>query len=106
MNCKPGDLAVIRGCVEYPEENGRLVVVIEHVPGNEWEAPDGHWFAWDGQTPSTAVESCGSPFDALSDAASMFAVFETCRVFPIRDPGEDAVDETLLWLPSPHKEAA
>lgn len=27
-------------------------------------------------------------------------------LLPIRDPGDDAVDETLLWVPSPVKEVA
>ena len=27
-------------------------------------------------------------------------------LLPIRDPGDDAADETLLWVPSPVKEVA
>lgn len=103
MNCKPGDLAVIRGCVEAVDCNGMLVTVLENVRGNEWTAPDGYMFEWGGVSPSTAVESLGSSFDAR-DERTMYAVFESRCVVPIR-PGDISDEEVRdLYSPLPSKE--
>ena len=85
MNCKPGDLARYVGSVS--KNYGRFVLVVSRndfcdgTPG--WETapplymPDGRRFA-----------------DCVADVL----------LRPIRDPGNDATDETLQWLPVPSRE--
>jgi hypothetical protein len=106
MNCKPGDLAIIVNCVRDVELNGRLVEVIFEENVSEWVAPDG-FIWWDAAVNrSCAVRSLGLAFDYGTGAPTEYALFEARCVKPLRDPGDDAVDETLLRLPSPAKEPA
>lgn len=102
MNCKPGDLAVIRGCVEATHCNGMLVTVLANIAGQSWTDPDGVEHVWSDDGPSTGVESIGSPFDVLN--ADMYAVFDSRVVFPIR-PG-DISDEEVRDLYAPKLPAA
>ena len=79
MNCKPGDLAIIvRG---EPEENIGRIVRVTHVRPcfNRW------FWSFDGATLDV---------DEIDD---------NC-LRPIRDPGSDAIDETLQHLPAPSLE--
>lgn len=84
LNCKPGDLARIIHHPTLPEYADRIVRCVRtHVH------PRGR-IGW-------IIEPrlpCGC--DVVAD--------DLLR--PIRDPGDDAVDETLTWLPSPVKEVA
>lgn len=79
MNCKPGDLAVVIRCLR-PANLGRVLRVVR--PHEFF--PD----AW-------VVEGQAGGDCALDS-----------WLRPIRDPGDDAVDETLHWLPVPVKEVA
>jgi hypothetical protein len=90
MNCKPGDLAFYVG--EDVSQHGRVVRCIEIHPFSEVMG-DPCWVT----DPSLPVEG---GFLSL-------AVID-CALRPIRDPGDDAQDETLQWLPVPsqHKEVA
>lgn len=84
MNCTPGDLAVVVRSPAIPRFVGLIVRVTEVVP----DFPDDpHW-----ATTPNHYDS-GQPV-AFAD--------DTLR--PIRDPGEDARDETLSWLPVPSTE--
>lgn len=79
MNCKPGDLAVV---AYLTNENirpylGRIVKCERLLELDCWET-----------TP--ALE----PNRGVYDGA----------LRPIRDPGDDAQDETLSWLPAPSTE--
>lgn len=92
MNCKLGDLArMIRS--DFPENIDKLVWVREKASifvGEDWmcEAlqPMRSTFGW------VPAGSIGSAADA--------------DLRPIRDPGDDAVDEMLVLLGSPIKETA
>lgn len=99
MNCKPGDLAVIVDSA-FAENVGLLVSVLAAADSYEGEP---HW----------TVRSVGSPikFEWYEDGQptgelgfDMQTDSPDADMRPIRDPGDDAVDETLLRLPAPSKE--
>lgn len=97
MNCKPGDLAVlVRACL--PENIGLIVTV-----HNEWVMDEKDGFCWltESSHPTPTIWWDGAP--AGSDRESFVP---DAWLRPLRDPGEDAQDETLSWLPSPVTEAA
>jgi hypothetical protein len=88
MNCKPGDLAVYVGADKA--HYGWIVrVVRQHIDDNPFPS----WWV-DPPMPETEEWAEGLVYDHA--------------LRPIRDPGEDARDETLDWLPVPtqHKEPA
>ena len=92
MNCKPGDLArMVRS--DFPENVNKLVWVREKAPtfvGEGWMVellqPMKTTFGW-------------KPAGSIGSAADT-------DLRPIRDPGDDAVDEMLVLLGSPAKETA
>jgi hypothetical protein len=90
MNCKPGDLAVFVRSTCGNE--GLIVRCIRLLTKEEmWERrlhPD-TFPCWLTDTPTKC--SWGKPDPSAPDA----------YIRPIRDPGEDARDETLEWLPVP-----
>lgn len=108
MNCKPGDMAkviephfrhgaiveVVRSCT-----SAERVMLIQQDP--EWRAPLQIWFC------KLITGSRGIDVDTgfatyLYPGAE--AWFADAYLRPIRDPGEDAVDETLQRLPSPSRD--
>lgn len=91
MNCKQGDLAVMVRS-DYEENVGALFEVLEYSPwrGHDWKCTN--------ITRAMTAEGWQKP------GAVNWAIDADLR--PIRDPGDDAVDETLLWVPSPAKEIA
>lgn len=83
MNCKPGDLAVVVSTLGFPSLErrtlGRIVKVLRpDVP----RPPFG--FMWE-------VEH-----------HDIVRVADAC-LRPIRDPGDDAQDESFRWAPAPEK---
>lgn len=88
LNCKPGDLALV---VAGPAE-GYIVRCIERF--------DGPW--------SDLTFDAGWRLDravpAIDGRVHHYKADAYLR--PIRDPGEDAQDETLQWLDVPRKVAA
>lgn len=96
MNCKPGDLALV---VKSKVGNeGKIVRCIRLA--TPVEADRVEW--WSGPLWHTDV-----PLLSLRPATNVrrevcFAPDSALR--PIRDPGEDATDETLLWLPVPSRD--
>lgn len=85
MNCKLGDLAVYVG-KEAPEANGQLVTVVRSI-GSYW--PKGQaWHVEPGL--NTRKRNPHHVFDIA--------------LKPIRDPGDDARDETLSWKPVPKED--
>lgn len=80
LRCKAGDLVV---CVEadYPELIGRVFKVTKLT--ERWKD------CWRTEPPQFTAS------DVLE------VVFEDSTLRPIRDPGEDAQDETLAWKPLP-----
>lgn len=93
MNCKQGDLAII--VKSYADNEGKIVRCEEFLGNRLFGAPDGTAeliIAW--RTSPELPDWGGDLGDVIGDD----------QLKPIRDPGDDAVDETLLWLPSPTKD--
>lgn len=82
--CKVGDLAITEGA---PMDNGLLVEVLSPYPEMTVLGP-----CW-------LIRSMGSPFHMELNRRAMQCVWLDIMLKPIRDPGDDAVDETLCRLP-------
>jgi hypothetical protein len=87
MNCKPGDLAVI---VQSPPEVAHNIGKIVQVTTTttSWDGV----LCWRLKEPFPDVV-CGVPGTCYGIADA--------HLRPIRDPGDDARDQTLSWLPVP-----
>lgn len=96
MNCKPQELAMI---LSPHVAHGRFVTTLR-VASPSGERLSGNVFCGDGG-PAWVV-SGSIPFPHLGVVS--LAVISDSSLRPIRDPGDDAVDETLLRLPSPRQE--
>lgn len=95
MNCKPGDLAVIVRA-ELPENIGLLV----HVQNAGTEGEFGwEWLIYSDKPTRSVWISTG-----MEAYPSCDAFMPDAWLRPIRDPGDDAKDETLDWLPVPKHE--
>lgn len=93
MNCKPGDMARI-----VISADGNLDKLV-HVESASVKRDGGkHWWIATALQPLRAVHG-----DTIPAGALMYAADDALR--PIRDPGDDARDETLGWLPVPQPEA-
>lgn len=88
MNCKPGDLARYVG--EDLSKHGWIVRCLEIDPLGELLTGDVCWVV-DPPMPRT-------------DGEGMARAVRDRVLRPIRDPGDDAQDETLSWKPVPHGE--
>lgn len=95
MNCKPGDLAVL--VKSFVNNEGRIFRCIRLASEREvkancfWVYPN----AWVIDTP------------LLTNTGNFVAMAYDQHMRPIRDPGEDAQDESHAWLPPvPTKEHA
>ena len=100
MNCKPGDLAVrvqafhdsfvkVGSVVRCVELNDFTVVLQGSAGSPAIEATNTWNIEWRGRT---------------RDARGLLMSIPDEHLRPIRDPGEDAKDETLSWLPVPSTE--
>ena len=85
MNCKPGDLARIVTAGPFQDQ----LIVVTEVYFSPWG-----WI-WDYE----------GPLKRLPNGDRQTGFFDHV-LRPIRDPGDDAVDETLLRQPTPTKELA
>jgi hypothetical protein len=86
MNCKPGDLAVIAQSKNNDWAIGRIVRVTTLTGEAEvWNLEEPFWHP---------------------NGKWRFTRIEDCCLKPIGNPGDDARDETLDWLPVPTKEIA
>ena len=103
LNCKPGDLAVIVHFSGWGTAGriskmliGRIVRVVSLVPPSS-----------DFECYSPLVWKFEKEIDVVVDGKKFTAngIADKC-LRPIRDPGEDAQDETLQWLDVPRKVAA
>ena len=97
MNCKPGDLAVIVRSTGHGFARKVADACIGHYVVVEYLRPpagDGKCFG--------LVWKIAKPFAVFVDGNSfeIIGVEDEC-LRPIRDPGDDAQDETLSWLPVP-----
>jgi len=82
MNCKPGDLAVVVRITDPRAKKhlGRIVRVTQMLPLG------------------------GEPLWWFEPVIDEFVLAHDSSLRPIRDPGDDAQDETLQWLPVPSRE--
>lgn len=102
LNCRPGNLAfIIKG---RPEAIGRVVQVIERAPECEFRMPCG------GMTeskPNCWLVKFDSPLSTYTlmglPTKVTYGAARDEHLHPIRDPGDDAVDETLLWTSPSHR---
>lgn len=96
MNCKQGDLAIVVNSLCGNE--GKIVRCLRLLPAHRWEFPDGSIVI----KPSWEIDISLPSFDG-----SCTTRVADDRLRPIRDPGDDAVDETLLWkqVPKPTEAA-
>lgn len=96
---KPGVMAITHGLVVDTGCNDMLVELIEFVPaGMFWRDPHGYWQLAD--CGSWGVRSLGSMFpESRAVPPVRHALFAPYNLRPIRDPGDDAVDESHAWLP-------
>lgn len=87
MNCKPGDLALYKGMDKALA--GKIVTCARladpNMPMLRGKLPGAWWWI----DPPLNQNGILRPLCADSS------------LIPIRDPGDDAVDETLQWLPAP-----
>jgi hypothetical protein len=83
MNCKPGDLARVISC-EKTREVGIVdkIIKITRLTQNYWGVP-----SWNFE--GRLRGSSGAPVTCIPDS----------MLRPIRDPGDDAQDQTLTWAP-------
>lgn len=104
MNCKPGDLAYVTSGAKTPGLAGRFVIVGEPNPLGR-VIVDGVIF--DCPRPGfTCTAADGGTLPTLWDGDVKRRPIAAAILRPIRDPGDDAQDETLQWLPVPSKEGA
>lgn len=93
MNCKPGDLAIIVRSVAGNE--GKIVRCIKYAGKIRWLViGGGEEFKESWEVDSLIRSIDGTRTNLIKDD----------QLRPISDPGEDAQDETLQWLPVPSTE--
>lgn len=99
MNCKPGDLAVrVKSDDGDMLPLGAVVRCVEYFDGMVMlRGKCTLWAGWLVEYRGVLKDGDGVHWAAIDD-----------HLRPIRDPGDDAQDETLQWLPVPStvKEAA
>jgi hypothetical protein len=103
MNCKPGDLAIVVQDFENPENVGALVRVVSRADPNDYDS-DIDWDCDALSVISGPRSFTGEWFTAVPGSSDSEFGYRDCELRPLRDPGDDATDETLLWLPSPTRE--
>ena len=101
MNCKPGDLAVV--VKSWAGNEGRIVRVIRICQKTSKEQ----------NIDSRGILTTPEPYWVIDQAlpdfeGTLHKTFADSQLRPIRDPGDDAQDESLSWIPVPctEKEAA
>jgi hypothetical protein len=101
MNCKQGDLArIVRD--DYPDNVGRIVTVLR--PSSDYElvaaVPGGFHWEVHCSTPLAvgAYDRIAGRLSAPFTYRNQATVLDS-DLKPIRDPGDDAVDESHAWLP-------
>lgn len=105
MNCRPGDLARIVGTDARLGLNDRIVKLTNDAPMTVAGSP--HWRI---EEPIRVVLSMpginalGQVFDQGERLIARFLADANLR--PIRDPGDDAVDEVLVRVGAPAREVA
>jgi hypothetical protein len=96
MNCKPGDLAV----VTQGRNRDKLAEVVSFMPAH-LHHPSGITGAWPCRLRGGIASRPGEPARVLDEGALPDAWLR-----PIRDPGDGATDETLIYAGKPQREIA
>lgn len=91
LNCKPGDLARVISTPETRMHGVEDWIVKVTVASSDFNAGRPAW-CYEGATRCPPK----GPFKGIGIEA-----FADDLLRPMRDPGDDAVDETLLRIPSP-----
>jgi hypothetical protein len=107
MNCRPGDLAWVTSKAVTPFLAGRFVIV-ESSAGADIVEVDGELFLG-GEPGWVCVAADGGllPIQKLLDDSVDWVrrrVISDCVLRPIRDPGDDAVDQMVDRVPVEHPE--
>lgn len=89
LRCKEGDLAIVVNDMEHPWNNGALVKVLRRADRSEYTVP----VDWDCEAVTTIRTDGFTYSPGEADIG-----FRDRELRPIRDPGPDAVDETLREL--------
>lgn len=94
MNCKPGDLAMVveDKFVGYICKVVRLGMTFRHIASGVDHQ------GWDVEFPHDM------PWDEINSGPLNTGWMPDAWLRPIRDPGDDARDETLNWISVPSKE--
>lgn len=102
MNCKQGDIAVVIEAAPRGDYRGLIVEVLEY---RGIYGPTTHF---QDKLPGTAKWLVRTNRLVRCVSGAEVSEFVCADIFlrPIRDPGAEATDETLNWLPVPHKEHA
>jgi hypothetical protein len=109
LNCRPGDLAVVVR-THTPQNLGRVVSVVSTLgwkaAGTSFIGPDGDLKVTDRAGFYWWVEGrvIGRKGEVTFEDNAGHAADEQLK--PLRDPGDDATDETLEWIPVPTREVA
>jgi len=105
MNCKPGDLAMVVHARRH-SNLGKIVKVIRFLGAVNFIHYGVRQDCW--LVEGSVKPAGGFEIDHWSRSLGGDASVPDAWLRPIRDPGEDAQDETLQWLPVPsqHKEVA
>lgn len=103
MNCKEGDLAV----VVHSDNQGAIVRVLRRSANEDLYSSVTGWKCriWECEALSR-IKMWNAAFFTQDQDAQPGAVvpFADEMLRPIRDPGDDAQDETISWLPVPMPE--
>lgn len=96
MNCKPGELAVI--VKSWAGNEGKIVRCLRI---NEWRSRQPSRLSTGEIFPPEPTWDIDRVITAQDGSAVAYA--DDSQLRPLRDPGDDATDETLEWLPVPGK---
>ena len=97
MNCKPGDLAVV--VKSWAGNEGRIVRVIELCKETSRQPNIDSSGRLTGPEPYWVIDQALPDFHG-----ELWHSIADSQLHPIRDPGADAQDETLQWLPVPSRD--
>lgn len=101
LNCKPGDLAVIVKAPKNSKNLGRFVRCVAFEGLVPWTCDGGKVR----DLPTWRIDvRLGRPITHEQYRDWDWLISDEL-LRPIRDPGEDARDETLEWLPVPSRES-